>query len=443
MRRTRFRHDRMYLVLLGAAAALALMGLCVSTPIEIVQGLWDIATRGDVLITDYMETAGMGAAFVNAALVTAVSVMLLYLSGDPVNGFTLVTVGLMASFSFFGKNIFNIWPILAGTWLYALLKREPFSKYVSVGLLSTALSPLVSFVALDTGGGVRLAEAGLIGLLIGFVMPSLSAYTFRIQNGMNLYNAGFACGVLAMVLVPVLSAYGSTPAAVLHWSTGHNLMLSIPLYGSCAALAAAAFFRDRSVWKTYCSLLKTSGRAPSDYLRAFGTPAVMLNAAVNGVIATSYVLLTGSDLNGPTLGGILSIMSFSAWGKHARNILPLMLGVLLGGVTNQLPLETPALQIAGLFCTTLAPLTGVFGWEVGLLAGFLHSSVVLRVGLPLEGVNLYNNGFSGGMIAMVLYPFLTAVIRRKKPGFQDKDYYDVFQQDDPISPEEVDQHPEE
>ena len=383
MRRTRFRHDRMYLVLLGAAAALALMGLCVSTPMEIVQGLWDIATRGDVLITDYMETAGMGAAFVNAALVTAVSVMLLYLSGDPVNGFTLVTVGLMASFSFFGKNIFNIWPILAGTWLYALLKREPFSKYVSVGLLSTALSPLVSFVALDTGGGVRLAEAGLIGLLIGFVMPSLSAYTFRIQNGMNLYNAGFACGVLAMVLVPVLSAYGSTPAAVLHWSTGHNLLLAIPLYGSCAALAAAAFFRDRSVWKTYCSLLKTSGRAPSDYLRAFGTPAVMLNAAVNGVIATSYVLLTGSDLNGPTLGGILSIMSFSAWGKHARNILPLMLGVLLGGVTNQLPLETPALQIAGLFCTTLAPLTGVFGWEAGLLAGFLHSSVVLRVGLPL------------------------------------------------------------
>mgnify|MGYP002514211404 CR=1 FL=1 len=32
----------------------------------------------------------------------------------------------------------------------------------------------------------------LMGVIIGFVMPSLSAYTYKIQNGLNLYNMGFA-----------------------------------------------------------------------------------------------------------------------------------------------------------------------------------------------------------------------------------------------------------
>ena len=34
-------------------------------------------------------------------------------------------------------------------------------------------------------------------------MPALSAYTYKIQNGMNLYNMGFACGLTAMILVPL------------------------------------------------------------------------------------------------------------------------------------------------------------------------------------------------------------------------------------------------
>lgn len=443
MKQHHFRYEKMYVVLMAGAAVLALLGLCFDTPAEIVRGFFEIATRGDVLITDYMETAGMGAAFVNAALVTAISILLLYSSRDPVNGFTLVTVGLMAGFSFFGKNIFNIWPILAGGWLYARVKREPFSKYVSVALLSTALSPLVSYVLLETGDGLRPLEAALVGVVIGFIMPSLAAYTFRIQNGMNLYNAGFACGVLAMVLVPVLAAYGRTPEAVLHWSTGHNGVLGPLLYGMCAVMAGSALLLDRGVWNSYRKLLRTSGRAPSDYLRAFGAPAVLLNAAINGVIATSYVLLTGGDLNGPTLGGVIAIIVFGAWGKHAGNITPVMLGVLIGGITNHLPFNTPSLQLAGLFCTALAPVAGVFGWPAGLLAGFLHSCVVLRVGLPLEGVNLYNNGFSGGMIAMVLYPLLTAVLKKRKPGFLEKDYYDVFEEDAPLSPEDVEHHPEE
>ena len=122
-------------------AALVLFGVLLSPPAEILRGLYTIITTEDVLITDYIAIAGIGAAFVNAGLVTLVSVVLLKAVNDPVNGATLVTVGLMAGFSLFGKNIVNIWPILTGTALYALFKRETCAHHVNVALRATALLP--------------------------------------------------------------------------------------------------------------------------------------------------------------------------------------------------------------------------------------------------------------------------------------------------------------
>ena len=145
---------------------------------------------------------------------------------------------------------------------------------------------------------------------------------------------------------------------------------------------------------------------------------------VNGLIGMAFILATGGDLNGPTLGGILTIMGFSAFGKHARNITPIMLGVVIGGVFMHFDINQSSVQLALLFGTTLAPISGYFGWPFGIVAGFLHSSVVLHAGTPVEGINLYNNGFSGGLLAIVLYPIISEAIRHHRPGLQDRDYFD-------------------
>lgn len=440
-RRIRARYDAMVypLALLGLLMILA--GLCAGGgPGGVGEGLRRILVSQDVLITDYVAVGGLGAALVNAGLVELISVLLLYGSDDPFNGFTLVTVGLMAGFSLFGKNVVNIWPILFGSWLYAKLKREHFSKYVNVAMLATSLAPLVSYLAL-AGERPRICPGLLVGTVIGFLLPPLSAYTFRIQNGMNLYNAGFACGLLAMMLVPGLKAFGMEPKTALFWATGYNLPLGIALAAVCCGMILWALaFRGREALEGYRHLLRTSGRAPSDYIRAFGAGPVLINMGVNGLLATGYILLVGGDLNGATLGGIFTIMGFSANGKHARNILPVMAGVLLGSVFNHAPVTTPALQLAGLFGTTLAPFSGLFGWPFGVLAGFIHSSVVLHAGLPLEGMNLYNNGFSGGLIAIVLYPVLTSLVRHRKPVLQDEEYFDTFEKDAPIPEQNLDAH---
>ena len=416
------RYRRMYPAALCFAAFLAAIGLILDDPSNILPGLWKIMITEDALITDYMEIAGVGAAFVNSALVTLISIGILYLAKDPINGYTVVEIGLMAGFALFGKNIVNIWPIIGGTFLYAKLRREPFYTYASVSLLATALSPVVSYVALDNGWG-NLPAGVLVGILIGFILPPLSAYTYKIQNGMNLYNMGFACGLLALILAPVMSSMGADLSTNYHWATGYNLPLGAAMGGMCIVfIAAGLFFCKRPVWAAwagYRRLLQTTGRAPSDYLRMLGSAPVLINMGVNGLIGIVFILVTGGDLNGPTIGGIMTIIGFSAFGKHARNITPVMLGVVLGGLLLHQDLGAGAMQLAMLFGTTLAPVSGYFGWPFGIVAGFLHSAVVLYAGSPVSGLNLYNNGFSGGLIAIVLYPIITAAIRHRKPELQD------------------------
>ena len=431
-------HKTIFPAIVGFSVGLMALGLMLDEPRNILIGLYRIISLQDLLITDYIRIAGPGAAFFNAGIVTLISICLLRICGSTFNGFTLVEMGLMAGFSLFGKNFLNIWPIILGTLLYSYYQHEPFVKHISVALLATSLSPLVSYMSFGSAHA-SLCLGFAIGVLIGFLLPPLSAYTYKLQNGMNLYNMGFACGILAMMIVPMLTAMGDTPDSVLLWSRGYNLEFSIVLSLLCFLFIFLGLFGcktpTKDVWAGFCSLLKTTGRSPSDYLRMFGAGPVLVNMGINGLIGTAYILLVGGDLNGPTIGGIFTIIGFSATGKHLANITPVMIGVAIGSFAMHYAPDYPSLQLAGLFGTTLAPIAGHFGPMFGVLAGFFHSALVLQTGGPVSGLNLYNNGFSGGLIAIVLYPTITAIARHRRPKLLDKDYYDLFEGSAPIDTE--------
>lgn len=405
-----------YPLALGYCALLVLLAFLLDKPAQIWAGLQTILTSQSVLITDYVALGGVGAALVNSALVVLSSLLIMYLAGDPLNGSTLSTLGLMAGFSLFGKNFFNIWPIIFGSFLSAKVRKVPFASCSNPGLMASTLGPLVSFVCFSQNHPYHPVLGIFLGVLIGFVVPPLSQRTFRVQNGMNLYNIGFACGLTAMVLMPVLHAMGIDPSTVSIWSGEYTLPLGLFVAGLCLFCLIAGFFfagkPPKEIGRCYLALLRETGRTPCDFLVAHGGGAVLVNMGVNGLLCLGYLALIGGDVSGPTLGCILTVMGFSAAGKHARNILPIMAGVALGGLTMEWSVTNPASQMAALFGTTLAPIAGCFGAPAGVLAGFLHGSVVLRTGGFVGGVNLYNNGFSGGLVALFLPPILSAL-----PGF--------------------------
>ena len=330
------------------------------------------------------------------------------------SGHTITSCFLMFGFSLFGKNILNIWSILLGTCLYSYYHKTSITRYIYIGFYGTSLSPIITQLmqAAQLPVGIRLPLGILVGLLIGFVLPPLSTHTHYSHNGYSLYNVGFAAGIIATAVVSLMRSFGIVTESRLIWSTGNNQLFTILLMVLFVGMIIIGYIASDRVWTQYKDILKTYGIG-ADYVKSEGFAPTLFNMGVNGIVSTVIVLIVGGDLNGPTIGSIFTIVGFSATGKHIRNILPIMLGVILGSYVKTWNIADPSAILALLLSTTLAPVAGEFGILAGILAGFLHSSVALNVGIVYGGMNLYNNGFAGGLIAMFLVPVLQSFKDRR------------------------------
>ena len=398
-------------MLLLFSGLLILVGLCSDSPADIAHGLWRIITEPDMLITDYVALGGQGAAFVNAGLVMLLSVLLLQLCRLPFSGVSIACCFLMGGFALFGKNLLTISPIPLGVWLYARCQRQPFSRYVYVALFGTALSPIITEMGLAMRGRglLTLLVPLAVGMGIGFLLPPVSAFTVKVHQGYNLYNVGFSAGLLGVLLVAVLRTWGFVFTVRTIWSTQRPVSLAVVLFAAFGAMFAAGALASNGDWKALRRITRHSGRAIADFVVLDGLPVTLMNMGLLGIGGTAFVLAIGAPLNGPSIGGILTIVGFGAFGKHLANCVWVVAGLSLMCWSAGWSLQEPNILLAALFSTGLAPIAGQFGWAAGMAAGALHLAVVTGVGGLYEGMNLYNNGFAAGLVCIVLVPVLEAL----------------------------------
>ena len=392
---------------LGACVIIAVAGIVMGDYRTIPEGMKIMFFDNALLITDYIALVGIAAAFINVSLVMFFSMALMWFNKLQMNGKGIFTMGLMGGFAFFGKNIYTMWPILLGTYLLSKLCKEKFAKNLILGLLATSLGPAVGVAYLFNGvSGLSVFAALLVGVVIGFVIPLLAVHTAKLLNGYNLYNGGFAVGLLALILVPVMQGFKFVFEHESIWSTGNNEQFAVFLYFMAVVCILIGYLADKkNAFHNYINILKRPGVAKDDFLDLDGIGAVMVNMGVNTIICVSYVLIIGGDLNGPTMGSILTIMGFSANGKHARNIVPIIIGVFIGSVINPSATpQSPGVQMAAFLGTTLAPIAGTYGFFPGIFAGIFHSFTILKIGVAYAAANLYNNGFCGGIVSVVVHP---------------------------------------
>jgi hypothetical protein len=121
----------------------------------------------------------------------------------------------------------------------------------------------------------------------------------------------------------------------------------------------------------------------------------------------------GGDFNGPIIGGLITLSGFSAFGKHFKNSLPILLGVYLSTLAKPWNASDPSMLLTALFGTNLAPIAGSYGIFWGIITGFIHSSVVPYVGAGHGGLNLYNNGFAAGIVAAIMLPIIKIFIPQR------------------------------
>lgn len=384
------------------------------SPAGIVEGMIQIIASRDALITDYFELGGYGATFFNAGLITLTGTLFLMREKVPFTGLSMAALFINAGFAFFGKNPVNVLPILLGTVLYARFQHAKVSRYIYTALFGTSLSPFITemMYSLPFPAVVNFLFAIGLGIVIGFILPPLSMHTASMHMGYNLFNVGFSAGIVAFVIACVLQSFGIVPQAVFIWKAGIPAWLLIVSYAYFLFALAYGYFLAKGKFGGLFRIMRHPGRAVADFILMDGPGATFMNMGLVGLVSLTYIVLIGGDLSGPVFGTILTAFGFAAFGAHLKNYVPVLLGVFLSTFINKYAATTPAIQLAAIFGVGLAPIAGQFGTLAGLVAGVLHVAIVTCTNNLYGGLNLYNNGFSCGWVAIIMVPFMESFIKR-------------------------------
>ncbi|MDC7228462.1 MAG: DUF1576 domain-containing protein [Spirochaetales bacterium] len=357
------------------------------------------------LINDFFMTEGVGAALVNSAAVGLTGFLVIVINGTRLSGPTYAAIFTMMGFGLFGKTPLNILPIFAGVFFASRFALKTFKEYIIIALFGTALGPLVSAIAFEAGLPAAIAiPAGIAGgVLTGFFLPAIAVSMLHLHQGYNLYNMGLTCGFFSLFAASLLKAGGSSLAADSYWYIEPSLALTLLIPVISVLLIIVGFIDGRGgSLKTFVKIQRQVGRLPSDFIDLVSVGGSFINSGMVGLFGTVIILIIGGDFNGPVIGGLLTIMGFAAFGTHLKNSWPIVAGVIIAALVFSMPLTSPGVQLAIIFCTTLAPVAGQFGIFPGILAGFLHMLMVSQTGSWQGGMNLYNNGFSGGLVAALI-----------------------------------------
>ncbi len=389
-----------------------------ASPREIIQGMMTIIRSKDALITDYFKLAGYGAAFFNAGLILTIDVIIVYCVKLPFTGITMAAFFINVCYGFWGKNPVNMMPIIAGIFLYAKIHKVPLSRYIYTALFGACLGPIVTELVyiLPFSYYPNLLLTAVIGIAIGMLLPPISAHTVSMHMGYNLFNIGFSAGILAFGIACVMRSLAVEVAPVFIWQEGVHPGITVGVYVYLVLTFLYGLWINQGNFAGLKKLMKHPGRAVTDFVLMDGPGSTLMNMSLVGLIGETYILLIGGDLSGPVQGSVFMAFGFAAFGAHVKNYVPVLLGVFLSNFITQYTAVTPGIQIAALFAVGLAPIAGQFGIISGIAAGLLHAMIVMYTSQMYGGLNLYNNGFSAGWVAIIMVPLIESFMQKFGPA---------------------------
>ncbi len=373
---------------------------------ELSAGLMRIFTASGILITDYVEIGGLGASLVNAGLVGLIGYIILIINKVELSGVSIATLFTMIGFALMGKTIWSILPVIFGVFVYSKLTKREFITNIYPALFGTALAPIVTHASFEFELGVL---GGVIaGFVAGLVIAPIANHSLSFHEGYNLYNVGFSAGLIGLVLMNVFRAFDHDTESLLMWGSAFDSQLRIFSIGLFVSMVLVGALCSDNL-KDYRKVLKEPGNTITDFVDIVGFGNTLINMGLVGLIGVVFVELLGTSYNGPVLSGLLTMVGFAGFGKHPLNITPIMIGVVFASFLSIYEINAPGTVLAGLFGTTLAPIAGQFGALVGVMAGMLHLYIVSTIGEIHGGMNLYNNGFSGGLVASLVVAVMKGI----------------------------------
>lgn len=418
----KYVHNDLYLEVF--CGILFILSFCFDSINDVLIGYGNILKSPSILLTDYVYVGGVGATLLNVASILLFNLIMVKLLKIHMSGPVYCGIIMICGFSFFGKNIINTLPIYAGIWLFSKYKKIPFKSLIISILFSTGISPLVSYTIFGSGWEYYLSiPVGLLfGLIVGFIIPAYTSHTIVFHEGYNLYNTGFALGIISAVFYGIFLLFGADIAPAKLYDSSNSTILYFLLGGISLSFILIAIIGDLGVFKKYFNLLKTSGRLISDYNKEFGVETVMLNFGIIGILLVVLFASFKIPLNGILFGSIFAVLGCASFGLHIKNGLPIWIGCAIAILIKMIVKNDFTIQIdrdlsmlvAFVFASGLAPICGKYGFIYGLAGGFMHMIVAPQTLALQGGFDLYNNGIACGFEASILAVCAERVFNRER-----------------------------
>ncbi len=386
---------------------------------------------------------------------------------NSVNSGTVAAFFLTVGFSSWGMNVLNMLPLMLGMQVYALIKKKTPASMMNLGIFATAIAPIMSEVMLRWPGAyTNINEEGkavaqlastapfpsvqISGIILAFVIailfclfyPPMCAKAPNFHFGCDLFNAGPPAGFLCLMTIGFLmkvpnagavafntgATVSNGPAVVPFADRAINpdflykfvLISYIAVFVICFILGLMI---DKDSLKNYGKLIKDSGHG-SDFVEKYGIGATMINFAVYGVFIVAFYSIMKFAFGAAWAGGVTGVVwcafTWVAAGAHPGNVLPIGIGYVLislvstklfpalhiGADAGRLGMNSVAILIAFSYATGMAPISGKYGFIWGVVAGMMHFAIVTLIPLQYDFFNFYNGGFTAGVVAFVLIPFI-------------------------------------
>lgn len=395
---------------------------------EMIPGFIRICLKPAQLTKDYFkpELGSISGSLLNYFLLSAICCALMFLPGAKITGGTVLAYFLTIGFASYGMNPLNIIPLMLGVVVYSLIKKQPFGKNLNFFMFSTAIAPLITHVLFYypvvgeephlTLMGVVLAL--IVGVVFGCAMPALCAHSPGFHKGYDLYNAGPAAGFLCFFLFAVLHKVAGVDAPPIGADLGDGNALFVNAFCIITFGLCVVFGFMLGGMKDYGKLFLDSGYK-SDFTAKYSTGANVMNLGIYGLFIVLYYNLIGAKFTGPTMGAIFCMVCCCCNGATPWNVFPIMIGYVIMGLLNKVGITAFAVNaqaiIVGLcFASGLAPISGEYGILAGIVGGMLHYCLVTSVPAIHGGFNLYNGGFTAGIVCFLYVPILEHYFKSKK-----------------------------
>jgi len=413
-------HNIIMNTILLIAIAFIVAGLIVGDISALPRGLWRILTCPAPLVTDYTMVGGLNAALVNAGLCGLLTYFLYKISGFIASGGAFGAYFLSIGLGLFGKTVFSIIPFVMGGLLFALYRKEPFRRIILYPLQAAALSPIVTVLTFHNGfswGGLIIGYVSAI--IIGFVITPVAIHTRSMHRGFDLFNVGLAAGLIGIIFFAIYREAGIAPYGL----SSSYLIVSvlgdsrpeffIPFLGALfAMISMSGLLMAKEGIKEFWLLRDHTG-LDIDFASEFGMPAVLMNMGFVGLLTLFYMVLIGAPMNGATVGALLSVLCWTGNGANTRNMLSIFVGYALYSLFTKVPLNSQYLCVAVCYATGLAPIAGRYGNIYGVIVGMIHAFAAGITTAMHGGFNLYNGGFTAGLVSLVMYPIIQTIARHE------------------------------